>query len=199
MIAFLDGTLVEKQPTHVVMDVNGVGYEVFIPLSSFDRLPAAGTRCRLLTHLSVREDAHVLFGFVTAAERQLFSLLMSVSGIGPKLALSALSGLSVREIKAAIAGGDIKRLSSISGVGKKTAERMVVELRDKISAGEALEAVAGEADVAPGDQTSRDAIAALIALGYRQDEARKMVLAARRDLPDPAASVEALIKKALSA
>lgn len=199
MIAFLDGTLVEKQPTHVILDVGGIGYEVSIPLSSFDRLPAAGDRCRLLTHHHVREDAHQLFGFVTPVERQLFELLISVSGIGPKLGLSALSGLSVREIKAAIVGGDSKRLSSISGIGKKTAERMILELRDKFSAGEALEALAGPEERSTEDQKSRDAIAALIALGYRQDEARKMVLAARRALPEDSVTVESLIKKSLSA
>ncbi len=197
MIAFLDGTVVEKQPTRVVLDVQGVGYEIFIPLSSFDRLPATGERCRLLTHDHVREDAHLLFGFLTPAERQMFGLLLNVSGIGPKLALSALSGLSVRELKASLVGGDLKRLASISGIGKKTAERMIVELKDKFSAGEALEALAGPADASEMDMTLRDAIAALVSLGYKQDDARKLVLSVRQMLPD--ASVEVLIKKALNA
>lgn len=193
MIAFLDGVLVEKHPTRVVLDVQGVGYDVFIPLSSYDRLPESGARCRVLTYLQVREDAHVLFGFLTDTERRMFGLLMTVSGIGPKLALSALSGLSVRELKAAIVGGDSKRLSGVSGVGRKTAERIIVELKDKFSAGEALEALAGPAET---DMTLRDAIAALVSLGYKQEEARKLVVAARQMLPD--AGVEVLIKKALS-
>lgn len=198
MIAFVDGVLAEKQPTRVVVDVGGVGYELQIPLSSYDRLPAAGARCRLLTHHHVREDAHILFGFGTEAERAMFRLLMDVTGIGPKLALSALSGLTVRELKAAIVTGDHKRLSGISGIGKKTAERICMELRDKLSASEALEALAGPGEESEVDSRSRDAIAALIALGYKQEDARRLVLDARGHLP-PDAGVQALIKKALSA
>lgn len=196
MISFVDGVLAEKQPTRVVVDVGGVGYELQIPLSSYDRLPAAGARCRLLTHHHVREDAHVLFGFMAEAERAMFRLLMEVTGIGPKLALSALSGLSVREIKAAIVTGDHKRLSGISGVGKKTAERICMELRDKLSASEALEALAGPGDDTAVDSRSRDAIGALVALGYKLEEARRLVLDARQALPADA-GVQALIKKAL--
>ncbi len=197
MIAFVDGLLAEKHPMRVVVDVGGVGYELQIPLSSYDRLPAAGTRCRLLTHHHVREDAHVLFGFGTDAERAMFRLLLDVSGIGPKLALSALSGLSVRELKAAIVEGDHKRLSGISGIGRKTAERICIELRDKLSAGEALEALAGPEESSPDDLRTRDAVSALIALGYKQDDARRLVLAARQSLP-PEAGVQILIKQALS-
>ena len=125
MIAFLAGQLVEALPTHVVVEVQGVGYEVFIPLSSFDKLPAPGNPVRLLTHLAIREDAHVLYGFATAAERDLFRLLINtVSGVGPKLALSILSGMSPVVFRGAIASGDVKALSRISGVGKKTAERL---------------------------------------------------------------------------
>jgi Holliday junction DNA helicase RuvA len=198
MIAFVDGLLVEKQPTHVVLDVAGVGYEVHIPLSSYDRLPAVGARSRLLTHHHVREDAQLLYGFATEGERRMFRLLLDVSGIGPKLALSALSGLSVRELKAAIVTNDIKRLSGVSGIGRKTAERISMELRDKLSEGEALEALAGPEDLTDGDLRLRDAIAALVSLGYKQEDARKQVLAARKALPADA-GVEALIKKALSA
>jgi Holliday junction DNA helicase RuvA len=198
MIAFVDGMLVEKQPTHVVLDVAGVGYEVHIPLSSYDRLPAVGARTRLLTHHHVREDAQLLYGFATEGERRMFRLLLDVSGIGPKLALSALSGLSVRELKAAIVTNDIKRLSGVSGIGRKTAERISMELRDKLSEGEALEALAGPEDLTDGDLRLRDAIAALVSLGYKQEDARKQVLAARKALPADA-GVEALIKKALSA
>ena len=197
MITFLSGNLVEKQPTRVVVDVNGVGYEVFMPLSSYDRLPRKDEACRILTYDYVREDQHQLFGFVTEAERRMFVLLMGTSGIGPKLALSALSGLTVRELRAAVVDGDVKRLSSVQGVGRKMAERMVVELRDKISAGEALEAVAGAAEPTPEDTRTRDAVLALIALGYKQDAARAMVKHALAGKEAPA-DVEAIIRRALA-
>jgi Holliday junction DNA helicase RuvA len=199
MITFLEGTLVEKHPTRAVLNVGGVGYEVFIPLSSYDRLPAVNQTCRILTHDHVREDTHVLFGFMSDAERRMFLLLMTISGIGPKLAISALSGLSVRELKRAIIEGDVKRLSSISGIGKKTAERLVVELKDKFDAGEALEAVAGPAET-PGDNLkARDAILALIALGYKQEQAGKMVMEVVRRTAGQDLSVEEIIKHALGA
>ena len=133
MITFLHGKLVESLPTQVIVDVNGVGYEALIPLSSYDKLPAPGHEVKLLTHLVVREDAHTLYGFMSGAERDLFRLLINtVSGIGPKIALNVLSGISVTAFRGAVAGGDVKALSQISGVGKKTAERIVVELRDKV-------------------------------------------------------------------
>ncbi len=175
MITFLEGQLVDKQPTRIVMNVGGVGYEVFIPLSSYDRLGAVNERCKLLTYHYVREDAQILYGFVTDGERRMFELLLSINGIGPKIALSALSGLSVRELKAAVAENDVKRLNSISGVGRKTAERMVIELRDKFSEGEALEAMTGADEPGPGDVRMRDAVLALISLGYKQADAQKMV------------------------
>jgi Holliday junction DNA helicase RuvA len=198
LITFLQGVLVEKEPTRAVLDVGGVGYEVLIPLSTYDRLPSKGQPCRLLTHDHVREDAHVLFGFAADAERRMFELLMSVNGIGPKLALSALSGLSVRELKVAVAEGDVKRLTSISGVGKKTAERMVVELRHRISDAEALEALAGGEARSPEDLRLRDAALALIALGYKQSEARQMIRDAVGDEPAAGLTVEDLIRKALA-
>jgi Holliday junction DNA helicase RuvA len=176
MITFVRGTLVEKHPTRAVLDVGGVGYEVFIPLSSYDRLPSTGESCRILTVDHVREDAHQLFGFMSVSERDTFQLLTGISGIGPKLALSALSGLTVRELKAAVVEGDLKRLSSIQGVGKKMAERMVVELRDRISAADALEAVSGSDSAAPETLLMRDAVLALVTLGYTQEVARKMVM-----------------------
>ena len=133
MITFLHGKLVEALPTQVIVEVNGVGYEVLIPLSSFDKLPAPGGDVKLLTHLAIREDAHVLYGFMTATERDLFRLLINtVSGIGPKIAWNILSGVNVTAFRHAVANSDFKALSQISGVGKKTAERIVVELRDKI-------------------------------------------------------------------
>lgn len=198
MIAFLDGVIEVRQPTHAVLNVGGVGYEVMIPLSSFDRLPREGERCRLLIHDLPREDEHLLIGFATEDERAIFRRLLAVSGVGPKTALSALSGLSPRELKAAIAQGDIRRLSSITGVGKKTAERIVVELRDRITAGEALEAVAGAAEPSLSDLRRRDAVLALVSLGYKQAEAVRMVTAA---VPEAAEdlSVEEIVRRALTA
>src|SRR5256714_8707770 len=141
MITFLDGRMVSALPTQAIVDVSGVGYEVFIPLSSYDKLPAVGQPIHILTHLAVREDAHVLYGFMTVAERELFRLLVNtVSGIGPKIALNVLSGISVVAFRGAVANNDIKSLSQISGVGKKTAERIVVELKDKIGAAGAWQA-----------------------------------------------------------
>ncbi|HKS35687.1 MAG TPA: Holliday junction branch migration protein RuvA, partial [Verrucomicrobiae bacterium] len=135
MITFLHGKLIEVLPTQVTVEINGVGYEVLIPLSSFDKLPAPGNEVKLLTHLAVREDAHTLYGFMTSAERELFRLLINtVSGVGPRIALGILSGMNPIAFRGAVANGDVKALSQISGVGKKTAERIVVELKDRIGA-----------------------------------------------------------------
>ena len=197
MITFLEGTLVEKEPMRVVLNVGGVGYEVHIPLSSYDRLPPPDAPCRILTHDHVREDVHALYGFMTEAERKLFLLLISVSGIGPKSAMNALSGLSVRDFIAAIAGNDTKRLSGISGIGKKTAERIVVELKDKITAGDAMEAMASGPDATADDIKLRDATLALVSLGYKQAEAQ----AAIRKVAEKGAvdTVEDMVRKALAA
>src|SRR5438132_11915570 len=141
MITFLDGRLVSALPTQAIIDVGGVGYEVFIPLSSYDKLPAVGQPIRILTHLAIREDAHVLYGFMSAAERDLFRLLVQhVSGIGPKTALDVLSGTSVTSFKACVVAGDIAALSKTKGIGKKTAERIIVELKDKVGIAAAWEA-----------------------------------------------------------
>ena len=197
MITFLHGKLAEALPTQVVVDVNGVGYEVLIPLSSFDKLPQPGQPVKLLTQLVIREDAHVLYGFVTAAERDLFRLLVgSVSGIGPKTALNILSGMNVVTCRGAVAGSDVKALSQISGVGKKTAERIVVELRDKIGAAGALEAASAKHARSPDDQKTNDATLALMALGFKQIEAHDAVRAAQAMLGS-AATVEQLVRACL--
>lgn len=196
MITFLHGKVVEKQPMRVVLEVGGVGYEVSIPLSSYDRLPASGEACRILIYEHIREDAHQLFGFMTDPERQMFLLLMSTSGVGPKIAIAALGGMSVREIKSAIVQGDVKRLSSVSGIGKKLAERIVVELKDKIDDADALEAVAGSDAATPEDLRTRDAVMALIALGYKQEGARKMIAEALRGVTG-VLTVEDVVRKAL--
>lgn len=197
MIAFLHGQLVDALPTQVTVDVRGVGYEVLIPLSSFDKLPAVGQEVKLLTHLAVREDAHVLYGFVTAAERDLFRLLINtVSGIGPKIALNVLSGMSVTAFRGAVAAGDVKSLSQISGVGRKTAERIVVELRDKVGAAAAWEAASAQRGLSAADQKVNDAVLALMALGFKQVEAHEAVRAVAAVL-GPDALVEDLVRACL--
>lgn len=197
MITFLQGKLVESLPTQVTVDVNGVGYAALIPLSSFDKLPQPGGEVKLLTHLSIREDAHVLYGFMTAAERDLFRLLINtVSGIGPKIALNILSGMSTTAFRGAVARGDVKAISQISGVGKKTAERIVVELKDKIGAAGAWEAASAERALSPEDQKVNDAVLALMALGYKQSEAYDSVRKALASA-GPQATVEDLVRASL--
>jgi len=197
MISFLHGKVVEALPTQVTLDVNGVGYDVLIPLSSFDRIPSPGNEVKLLTHLAVREDAHVLYGFMTSAEREMFRLLINtVSGIGPKIALNVLSGMNVTALRGAVANGDVKALSQISGVGKKTAERIVVELKDKIGAPGAWEAASAERSLSRADQKANDAVLALMALGFKQIDAHESVRAAMSLLGEKA-TVEDLVRACL--
>src|SRR5579863_868488 len=197
MINFLHGKLVEALPTQVTVDVNGVGYEALIPLSSFDKLPQPGAEVKLLTHLAVREDAHVLYGFFTAAEREMFRLLVNtVSGIGPKIALNVLSGMNVTALRGAVSNGDVKALSQISGVGRKTAERIVVELKDKIGAAGAWEAMSAQRTLSDADQKINDAVLALMALGFKQIEAHDSIRAAQAAL-GPNAAVEDLVRASL--
>ena len=197
MITFLQGQLVASLPTQAIVEVQGVGYEVLIPLSSYEHLPAPGQAVKLLTHLAIREDAHVLYGFMTTAERDLFRLLINtVSGIGPKIALNVLSGMPVAAFRGAVAASDVKALSQISGVGKKTAERIVVELRDKIGAAGAWEASSAARSLSPADQKLNDAALALIALGYKQNEAFEMAKAAQAML-GPQAGPDELVRASL--
>ena len=170
MITFLNGKLVEALPTQVVVEVNGVGYEALIPLSSYDKLPPPGAPVRLLTQLIVRADAHTLYGF--------------------------MSGMNVVTFRGAVAGGDVKSLSQISGVGKKTAERIVVELRDKIGAAGALEAASAKHSLSPEDQKTNDATLALMALGFKQIEAHDAVRATQARL-GAAATVEQIVRACL--
>jgi len=176
MITFLEGTLAEALPTHVVVGVQGVGYHVNIPLSSYDKLPPTGQGIKILTHLAIREDAHVLYGFMSAAERDLFRLLVNhVSGIGPKTALDVLSGMSVPNFKAAVVNGDAGLLAKIKGIGKKTAERIIVELKDKVGVAAAWEAASSSHAPSAEETQINDAVLALIALGYKQVDAHKAV------------------------
>src|SRR5580693_486428 len=197
MINFLQGNLVEMLPTQVTVDVHGVGYEALIPLSSYDKLPPLGGEVKLLTHLAIRDDAHVLYGFMTPAEREMFRLLINtVSGIGPKIALNVLSGMSVTILRGAVSNGDVKALSQISGVGRKTAERIVVELKDKIGAAGAWEALSAARGLSDADQKINDAVLALMALGFKQIEAHDSIRAAQAAL-GPAAAVEDLVRASL--
>ena len=196
MISFLKGTLSEALPTQVVIDVNGVGYEILIPLSSFDKLPSPGGEVKLLTHLAIRDDAHVLYGFSSETERDLFrQLIRHVTGIGPKIALNVLSGTTPMSFQAAVANGDVKALSGISGVGKKTAERIVVELRDKLGDGMVIDSGSG-APISVEDQKMADAIAALEALGSKPKAAQEAIRVAITML-GPDKPVDELVRAAL--
>lgn len=193
MIARLRGTVLEAFPNRLVVDVGGVGYEVHVPLSTFDRLHAAeGVKVDLRTHLHIRETAHTLYGFATEEERDLFLLLIDrVSGIGPAIAMAVLSGMPTARFKACVAGGETTELSKIKGLGKKTAERIILELKDKVGV------VSTWQDVASGQMApaAADAELALVALGYKQVEARKAVRKVLDSQPD--ASTEELIRGAL--
>ena len=185
MIGRLIGTLAEKSPPQLLIDVNGVGYEVDVPMSSFYNLPGLGERVTLLTHFIVREDAQILFGFLTHDERQTFRQLIKITGVGPRMALSLLSGLSVGELAQAVARQETARLVKVPGIGKKTAERLLLELKGKLA-----DALAAPATVASDAQA--DILQALVALGYSDREAA----AALKSLP-PDASVSEGIKLAL--
>lgn len=180
MIAFLRGTLLEKQPNQLIVDVGGVGYDVSVPVSTFSAMPDTGREVKLHIHTHVREDAICLFGFATAEEKTLFEKLVTVSGIGPKLAVTVLSGLSVADLVAAIRSGEATRLVKVPGVGKKTAERIVLELRDKV---EALAAVAAAAAGQPAatalSAVEQDVVSALVNLGCQRAAAEAAVRKAR--------------------
>jgi len=193
VISYIRGTLAEKEPTRIVVEAAGVGYELLVPLSTYERLPRTGAEVKVLTCHCVREDDEILFGFATEDEKGMFVQLTSVSGVGPKIAIAILSGSSVSELAMAISGGEAKRISAIKGVGKKTAEKICVDLRDKVSAF----AFAGRGDANATSPVVRDAVAALRALGFNEETSSKMVadaLAKDASLDD----VEKIIKRALS-
>lgn len=170
MIGRLSGTLIEKLPPQITVDVNGVGYDVDVTMTTFYQLPALGQKTTLFTHLVVREDAHLLYGFASRDERETFRQLIKVSGIGAKIALAILSGMSTDELAVAVASEDLKRLSSVPGIGKKTAERLVLELRGKLASGSNLTVPGGLPFAATPDDKS-DIVNALLALGYNDKEA----------------------------
>lgn len=196
MIGRIVGVLAAKQPPQVLVDVNGVGYELDVPMSTFYNLPDMGARVTLYTHLVVREDAHLLYGFLTENERRAFRLLTRISGIGAKMALAVLSGLSVAELAQAVTMQESGRLTKIPGIGKKTAERILVELRDKaadlvLGGGTRLSGASGAVPLDP----QSEAAAALQALGYKPPDALRMARQAAVEGDD----AEAIIRKALKA
>ena len=176
MIGRICGTLVEKSFPQIVVSCGGVGYEIDVPMSTFYPLPRTGEEVTLLTHLVIRDDAHLLYGFLTAGERAAFRQLLKISGVGPKVALSVLSGLSVEDLSAAVASEDSARLQKVPGIGKKTAERLVLELRDKLP--KALPGVAGP----DASTASSDVVNALLGLGYNEREAQAAVKSLPPDL-----------------
>ena len=196
MIAFLRGRLVEKQATRLIVDVQGVGYDVQVPLSTFYRLPDVGGEVALRIHTHVREDAFALFGFATALEQQLFERLIAIGGIGPRLALAVLSGIDPPDLVRAVQAGDVGRLTMIPGIGKKTAERIGLELKDRLPAQlqaeiEAVEALSSGAAALRGDLLS-----ALLNLGYHRPLAEKAVDAALRSPGER--TFERILKQALN-
>jgi Holliday junction DNA helicase RuvA len=195
MIAHLRGRLLEKHPNRVTIDVQGVGYEAHVPLSTFYGLPEAGGDLSLRIHTHVREDALVLYGFATLLELQLFERLISVSGIGPKLALAVLSGIEPNDLVNAIKQSDIARLTGIPGVGKKTAERIVLELKDKLAAFLPADTSGSALGVAGGESMRTDVLSALINLGYHRPLAERAADAALKSTP--AGSFEHTLKLAL--
>ncbi|MBI4734851.1 MAG: Holliday junction branch migration protein RuvA [candidate division NC10 bacterium] len=199
MIAQIRGRLASKEPHRVVVDVNGVGYRLFIPLSTFYQLPEVSAEVFLHTHTHVREDAIQLFGFHTRDEQALFELLQGVTGIGPRLATNILSGISVEELVPALSEGNLARLRAVPGVGKKLAERLVVELREKVGSARLDQGAAAPAGPAPAvDQPLEDVVSALVNLGCNRKEAIKAAEAARQRLGQTA-EFEKLIKAALRA
>ena len=189
MIGRLVGTLVRKQPPELLLDIDGVGYELEAPMTAFYDLPALGQEVTLFTHLVVRDDAHLLFGFTERRQRDLFRALLKVSGVGPRVGLAMLSGLTAENLVSCITVGDVAQLTRIPGIGRKTAERLIVDLRDRLES-----SVDGESSVPGGTANpEQDAISGLVALGYRSGDAARAV----RESDTHGGSVEEMIRGAL--
>jgi len=195
VIGRLSGVVLEKRPDRALVDASGVGYELHVPLGTFAALPAVGERASLHVHTHVREDAILLFGFATAGEKALFERLITVSGIGPKLALTVLSGLTLPELVGAIAAQDVKRLSSIPGVGRKLAERLGVELKERVADLFPAGSAAAASTASAATSLLEDAVGALLNLGYRKPQAEAAVKAAADAGPAP--DLPALLSAAL--
>ena len=199
MITFLRGQLAESLPDRVTIDVGGVGYELFIPVSTYDRLPAPGQPAKLLVHFHVREQEQTLYGFATDDERDLFRLLINrVTGVGPKMGLAVLSGMSVADFKRNVVRSDAVALSKISGVGRKTAERIILELKDKVGVTEAWkDSAAAAVPASPREAAANDVMLALINLGYKQPEAQKALKRVLDELPSGVPDQGDLLRAAL--
>ncbi|MES9990782.1 MAG: Holliday junction branch migration protein RuvA [Candidatus Thiodiazotropha sp.] len=200
MIGRLKGELVHKQAPSLLIDVNGVGYELEAPLSTFFTLPESGKTVTLFTHLAIREDAHVLYGFATEPERALFRSLLKVSGIGAKMALAILSGMSAEEFSRCVESEDVASLVRLPGIGRKTAERLIVEMRDRLAKLGDLAPVGSQRQrdqaTGPGNATA-DAVAALVALGYKPQEANRMVKAVAEDEMESETLIRAALQNAV--
>jgi holliday junction DNA helicase RuvA len=197
MYRFLSGTIAEKSPTSVTLDVNGVGYELMVPVSTSQKLPDVSHQTKVLTHLVVREDAHLLFGFASEEERLLFRQLISVSGIGPKLAITILSGLGSLELKQAIVHGQIPVLTAISGIGRKTAERMIVELREKLVVESQETCGSAIPEIVINRKLVDDSLQALVSLGYNKQNAAAAIQRAYAVRKTNEWDVESLIRASL--
>jgi len=196
MISTITGILKSKSPTEAIVDVNDIGFSVNIPLSTYEKLGDAGTRVSLFVHLYVREDVIQLFGFISEEERSLFRMLISVTGIGPKIAQSILSGISIEELKSHVLNKNIEALTSIPGVGRKTAERIILELRDKIAKiPMGGEPILGDTELQVAKRN--EALQALISLGYNQQIAEKAIRLVLKECKTSEISIEELIKRAL--
>jgi holliday junction DNA helicase RuvA len=198
MIARLSGTVLSRRATEVILDVGGVGYRIHAPTSTIEKLPQEGKQAVLHTHLHVREDAMQMYGFVTEEALSVFETMLAVSGVGPKLALAALSAMTPSELRASVTGGDAAMLTRIPGVGRKTAERMILELRDRFAAldGTGLSTAMSAGTSSDGSQSRADALAALVSLGYNKNAAEKALLKVIKANPD-ATSTEALVRLSL--
>ncbi len=195
MIAYIQGIVSEKTPTRIVIDVNGIGHEILVPISSYDRIGEKGAVTKLLTYLHVREDILQLFGFATPEEKEMFLLLISVSGIGPKSALGILSSIATKDLRSAIAHENLNMLTAVPGIGKKTAQRIVVELKDKVGkAGISPDVPSG---YTPSSQKADEALMALVSLGYHKSVAEKAIVKALQDVQGTEPTLQELIKNAL--
>lgn len=193
MIGFLRGTVDEKQAPHVVIDVNGVGYDVETPMSSFFNLPAVGEKVSIRTHLVVREDAHILYGFLTEDERALFRSLIKVNGVGPKVALGILSGVSADDFCLWVSDNNVTAMVRLPGIGKKTAERLIIDMRDRLPERSSGSSAISSGIAAQQSSPIREAISALVALGYKPQDAEKRA----RAVADVDSSSEQIIRSAL--
>jgi len=197
MYEYLNGKIIEKTPVAVILDVNGIGYEVRISLSTFSSLPNLGEIVKLFMHFVVREDAQLLYGFATEEEREAFKLLISISGIGPKLAITLLSGVTLPELKRAIQEKNIPVLTAITGIGQKTAERVIIELKDKIGKAEISAGKELVHDASISDQMVEDSVSALVSLGYTKQKAKDAVQKTLKAMLGKKPSVEEIIRAAL--